>query len=104
MRCNAESFILYPKAYLCLVYILGPFDFNIFDWGNRNCTKGFLLIVCTVMLQTYYEGKIVELYIWEMLFVEKMHKKKANAETLCEIWFVAFVPWLPSSMSNHNDK
>ena len=50
------------------------------------------MIVCTVMLQTYYKGKIVELYIWEMLFVEKMHKKKANAETLCEIWFVAFVP------------
>ena len=29
-----------------------------------------------------------------------MHQKKANAETLCKIWFVPFVPWLPSSMSN----
>ena len=26
---------------------------------NWDCTNGFLLIVCTVMLQNYYEGKIV---------------------------------------------
>ena len=40
MRCNAESFNLYPKAYLCLVYILELFDFNIMELvtGNRNCT------------------------------------------------------------------
>ena len=68
--------------------------------GNWNCTKGFLLIVCTVMLQNYYEGKIVKLYIWEGLFVEK----KGKAETLCKNEFVPFVPWLPSSMSNHDGK
>ena len=56
------------------------------------------------MLQNYFEEKIVELYIRERLFVKKMHQKKANAETLCKIWFVPFVPWLPSSMSNHDGK
>ena len=44
------------------------------------------------MLQNYYEGKIVELYIQERLFVEMMHQKKANAETLCKISFAPFVP------------
>ena len=39
------------------------------------------MIVCTVVLQNCYEGKIVKLYIRERLFVEKMHQKKANAET-----------------------
>ena len=43
------------------------------------------------MLQNYYKGKLVELYIRERLFAEKMHQK-ANAETLCKIWFVPFVP------------
>ena len=52
-----------------------------------------LLIVCTIMLPNYYEGKIVDLYIRERLFVEKMHQKKANAETFCKIWFVPFVVW-----------
>ena len=33
-----------------------------------------------------------------------MHQKKANAEKLCKIWFVPFVSWLPSSMSNHDGK
>ena len=51
------------------------------------------------MLQNYYEGKIVKLYIRERLFVERMHQKKTNSETLCKIWFVSFVPWLSSSMS-----
>ena len=27
-----------------------------------------------------------------------------NAETLCKIWFFPIVPWLPSSMSNHDGK
>ena len=58
--------------------------------GNLNCRKGFLLIVCTVMLKNYYEGKIVKLYIWERLFVKRMHQKKVNAEMLCKIWFVIF--------------
>ena len=56
------------------------------------------------MLQNYYEWKIVELYIRERLFVKKMHQKKANAETLCKIWFVPFIPWLPSSMRNLDGK
>ena len=34
---------------------------------------------------------VIELYIRERLFVEKMPQKKANAETLCKIWFVPFV-------------
>ena len=54
------------------------------------------------MLQNYYEGKIVKLYIRERLFAEKMHQKNANAETLCIIWFVPFVLRLPSCMSNHD--
>ena len=33
-----------------------------------------------------------------------MHQKKTNAETLCKKWFVPFVPWSPSSMSNHDGK
>ena len=41
---------------------------------------------------------------WERLLVRKMHHKKANAETLCKIWFVLFFSWLPSSMSNHDGK
>ena len=53
---------------------------------------GFLLIVCTAMLQNYYEGKIVKLYILERLFVERMHPQKPNAKTLCKIWFVPFLP------------
>ena len=36
------------------------------------------------MLQNYYEGKIVELCIRERFFVEKMHQKKVNDETLCK--------------------
>ena len=47
---------------------------------------------------------VIELYIRERLFVEKMHPKKAQAETLSKIWFVPFAPWLPSSMSNHYRK
>ena len=43
-------------------------------------------------------------FIPEMLFVGKMHQKKANTETLFKIWFVLFVPWLPSSMRNHDGK
>ena len=73
-------------------------------WVNWNCTKGFLLIVCTVMVQNYYSGKIVKLYIRERLCVERMHQKKTNAETLCKTWFVPFVTWLPSTMSNHDEK
>ena len=30
--------------------------------------------------------------------------KKAHGETLCKIWFAPFLPWLPSSMSNHDGK
>ena len=36
---------------------------------------------------------ILCVYIWlfvERLFVERMHQKKANAETLCKVWFVPF--------------
>ena len=44
------------------------------------------LFVCTVMLQNYYEGKIVKLYIRQRSFVERVHQKKANTETLCKIW------------------
>ena len=66
--------------------------------------KRLLLIVCTIMLQNCFEEKNVELYIRERLFVTKMHQKKPNAETLCKIWFVPLVPWLPSSMSNHDGK
>ena len=44
----------------------------------------------------YYEGKIVSqnciLGIKERLFVERMHQKKANAETSCKIAFVPFFP------------
>ena len=32
------------------------------------------------------------------------YKKKTNVETLYKIWFVPFVSWLPSSMSNHDGK
>ena len=75
-------------------YYLGHCFFS--SWyshsGNGNCTKSFLLIVCIVMLQNYYDGKIIKLYIWEKSFVERMHQqKKVNAEILCKIWFVLFV-------------
>ena len=108
-------FLVTPHPVTCLLvllflfmssYYLGHCSFS--PWysrsGNWNCTKGFLLIVCTVMLQNYYQGTIAKLYIWESLFVEKMHQKKANAKTLCKIKFVPFVPWLPSSMNNYNGK
>ena len=81
-----------PRPVTCLlvllflfisIYYLGHCSFS--PWhshsGNWNCTKGFLLIVCNVMLQNYYEGKIVKLYIRERLFVEKMHRKNPNAKT-----------------------
>ena len=55
-------------------------------------------------LQNYDKGKIVKYYIRERLFVERMHQKTACAEALCKIWFVPFVLWLPSSMSNHDGK
>ena len=44
------------------------------------------------------------MYIQKGYLFERMHQKKANAETLCKIWFVSFVPWLPSRMSNHDGK
>ena len=50
---------------------------------------------------------IYSFYIWyirERLFVERMHQKKMNSETLGKIWFLSFAPWLPSSMSNHDRK
>ena len=50
-----------------------------------------MFIVCTVMLQNYYKGKILKLYVGERLFLERMHQKMANAETLCKILFVSFV-------------
>ena len=43
------------------------------------------------MLQNYYKEKILKLFVGESLFVEMMHQKKANAETLCKILFVSFV-------------
>ena len=37
---------------------------HVWSWyscsGNWNCTKGFLMIVCTITLQNYYEEKIVK--------------------------------------------
>ena len=38
---------------------------------NWNCTKGFLLIICTVMLQNCYEGKIVKLCVYSSLLYIK---------------------------------
>ena len=35
--------------------------FTVSGLGNRNCTNGFLLIVCAVIVQKYYESKIVKL-------------------------------------------
>ena len=35
---------------------------------------------------------ILFIYLYIISFVEMMHQKKANAETLWEIWFVHFVP------------
>ena len=56
------------------------------------------------MLQNYYDGKIFKLYIWEMQFVKRMHQKKGNAEMLCKIWFVPFIPGLPSNKIRKNKK
>ena len=93
-----------PRPVICLLALLLLFISNYYlgycpfsPWhshlGNWNCSKGFLLIVCNVMLQNYYERKIIKLYIRERLFVEKMHQKRANAERLCKIWLAPFVPW-----------
>ena len=108
-------FLVPPRPVFCLLFLLFLFMSSYYlghcsfsPWyshlGNWSCTKNFLLIICTVILQNYYEGKIVRLYIQERWFVERMHQKKANAETLCKIWFVSFVPWLPNSISNHDGK
>ena len=53
----------------------------------HNVTELFLRKNCRIV----YSGKI-------------MHQKKANAGRLCKIWFVPFVPWLPSSRRNHDGK
>ena len=108
-------FLLLPRLVTCLLfllflsvssYYLGHCSFSpcFSHSGNWDCTKDFLLIVWTVMLQNHYEGKTVKLYFRERLFVERMHQKKTNAETLCKIWFVPFVPWSPSSMCNQDGK
>ena len=91
--------LLVPLFLFMSCYYLRHCSFSPWYSYSGNWTKRFLLIVCTVMLQNYYEGKIVKLYIRERLFVERMHQKKTNSETLCKIWFVSFVPWLSSSMS-----
>ena len=114
MLFPSEDFLVPPAPLTCLLvllflfissYLLGHCPF--WPWyshsGNWNYTKDVLLIFCTVVLQNYYEGKIVKLYIRERLFVERMHQKEANAEKLCKTWFVPFFPWLPfSSMSDHD--
>ena len=111
-----KIFLVPPRPVTCLLvllllfissYYLGYCSFSLSygHSGNWHCTKRFLLIVCIVMLQNYYDGKIVKLHISERLFVEKMHQKKANIETLCKIWFIPFVPWLQlRSISNHDGK
>ena len=84
MSSPSEVFFLVPpRSVTCLVvllflfmssYCLGHCSFS--PWysrsGNWNCTKGFLLIVCTVMLQNYHEGKNckIKLYIREGYLLE----------------------------------
>ena len=57
---------------------IAPFHLGIVV--QEICTEDVLLIVFTVMLQNYYEEKIVRLYIRERLFLEKKHQRKAIAK------------------------
>ena len=47
---------------------------------KRTCTQIYIYIYIYIYI------------FWERLFVKKIHQNKANAETLCKIWFVPFVP------------
>ena len=105
-----------PRPVTCLLvlsflfissYYLGHCSFS--PWyshsGNWNCTRLFVdCLYCNVTELLWRKNCIVKLYSRERLFVERMHQKKTNAETLCKIWFAPFVPWLPSSMSIHDGK
>ena len=51
--------------YSCLISGRCSFLLKYSTSGNWSCTNVFLLIVCTVMLQNYFEGRIVKLYIQE---------------------------------------
>ena len=112
-----KFFLVPPHPGTCLLVVLFLFTSSYYvghcyfsSWysrsGNWICTKGFSLIVCTVMLQNYCEGKIVKLYIRERFFIEKIRQKKVNAKTLFKIWiwFGPFSLSLPRSMSNLDGK
>ena len=76
-------FLAPPRTVTCLLvllfffmssYYLGRCSFP--PWhsrsGNWNCTKGFLLIVCTLMLQNYFEMK--NCIIGRQLFLKTSRK------------------------------
>ena len=80
-------FLLLPRLVTCLLfllflsvssYYLGHCSFSpcFSHSGNWDCTKDFLLIVWTVMLQNHYEGKIVELYIRERLLLKRCIRRR----------------------------
>ena len=64
-------FLVAPRPVTCLLFLLFLFVSSYYlgrcsfspqysSSGNLNCRKGFLLIVSTIMLQNYYDGKVVK--------------------------------------------
>ena len=77
---------LFCYFYSCLVTTqdVVPFHLGIVV-QEIEILKGFLLIVCTVMLKIYYEEKIIKLHIRDRLFVKRMHyiyKRKMERRSL----------------------
>ena len=80
---SEDFFLAPPRTVTCLLvllflfmssYYLGHCSFS--PWhsrsGNWNCTKGFLLIACTLMLQNYFEMK--NCIIGRQLFLKTSRK------------------------------
>ena len=99
--------------YSCLVttWDIVPFHLSIVVQEIEIVQMAFCWLYVLWMLQNY-KSKIVKMYIQEKWFVEKIHYKETNAETLCKIWFVSFckiwfvsfISWLPGSMSSRDEK
>ena len=71
------------------------------DW---NCIKRLFVNCLYCNTAELLWRKNCKIVYWEGLFVNRMHQKKVNAKMACKIWFLSFVSWLPSSMSNHDGK
>ena len=66
------------------------------------CWLFVLYVCCLFYVANLLWNKIFRTVCLETQFVERIHQKKANPETLSEIWFVTCVSWLTSSVSSHD--